>query len=89
MKKSRLVIEIERNGDDATVNLEVHGMTLQELCVAVGTGINDLLCKSTDDNVGRFLIRVQAVRDIACSIGLEKLSKRMDSVLEMANEKEK
>ena len=39
-------------------------------------------------------MRVQAVRDISCFLGLEKLSKRLDSALEkaeelIANEKEK
>jgi FtsZ-interacting cell division protein ZipA len=94
MEKGKLVIKIEKNGDDMTANFKVSDMTLQEICVAVGAGINDLICENTDDNAGRFLIRVQALRDIACSIGLEKLSKSIDSALEkakeqIANEKEK
>ncbi|MBQ2136967.1 MAG: hypothetical protein II430_03350 [Selenomonas sp.] len=86
MKKGKLVIEIEKNGDDMMAKLEVSDMTMQEVCVAVGTGLNKILCDNTDDNVGRFLMRVQAVRDIACHIGLEKISKRMDSALEKAEE---
>jgi hypothetical protein len=86
MKKDRLVIEIERNGDDATVNLEVHGMTLQEICVAVGASINNFICENTNDDTVRLLIRVGALRDIACSIGLEKLSKSIDCALEKAKE---
>ena len=86
MKKGKLVIEIEKNGDDMMAKLEVSDMTMQEVCVAVGTSLNKILCDNTDDNVGRFLMRVQAVRDIACHIGLEKISKRMDSALEKAEE---
>lgn len=75
MKKGRLVIELERNGDEMTAKLEVSDMTLQEFCIAVGSGINNIICDKTDDNAGRFLMRIQAVRDIACFIGLEKLFK--------------
>lgn len=94
MKKGRLVIELERNGDEMTAKLEVSDMTLQEFCIAVGSGINNIICDKTDDNAGRFLMRIQAVRDIACFIGLENLSKRIDSAIEkakeqIANEKEK
>ena len=94
MKKGRLVIEMERNGDEMTAKLEVSDMTLQEICIAVGSGINNVICDKTDDNAGRFLMRVQAVRDISCFLGLEKLSKRLDSAFEkaeelIANEKEK
>lgn len=94
MKKGKLIIEIEKNGDDMTAKLEVDDMTIQEVCVAVGTSINKIICDNTDDNAGRLLMRVQAMSDIACSIGLENLSKRIDSALEkaeeqIANEKEK
>ena len=94
MEKGKLIIEIEKNGDDMTAKLEVSDMTMQEVCIAVGTSLNKILCDNTDENVGRFLTRVQAVRDIACHIGLEQLSKRLDSALEkaeelIANEKEK
>lgn len=89
-----MIIEIEKNGDDMMANLEVRDMTIQEACVAVGASINKIICDNTDDNAGRLLIRVQAMRDIACYIGLEKLSKSLDSALEKAeelitNEKEK
>ena len=87
MKKGRLVIEIEKNGDDKTINLEVHGMTLQEICVAVGTSINNFICENTNDDYVRLLIRIGALRDISGSIGLEELSKIIDSALEMAKEK--
>jgi hypothetical protein len=94
MKKSRLVIEIEKNGDNATYNLKVSDMSLVEYCAAVGIGINDLLCELTDDDTELFLMRVQAVRDISCSIGLENLSNSFNRALEeakelIANEKEK
>lgn len=95
MKKGKLIIEIEKNGDDMTAKLEVDDMTIQDVCVAVGTSINKIICDNTDDNdAGRLLMRVQAMRDFACSIGLEKLSKSIDSALEkaeelIANEKEK
>lgn len=87
MKKGKLIFEIEKAGDDMMTNLEVSDMTIQEVCVEVGASINKIICDNTDDNVGRLLMRVQALRDIACSIGLEKLSKRMDSALEIAKEK--
>jgi hypothetical protein len=95
MKKGKLIIEIEKAGDDMMANLKVNDMTIQDVCVAVGTSINKIICDNTDDNdAGRLLMRVQAMRDIACSIGLEKLSKSIDSALEkaeelIANEKEK
>ena len=94
MKKGKLVIEVEKNGDDKTINLEIHGMTLQEICVVIGTSINNLICENTNDDTVRLLIRVQALSDISGSIGLEKLSKSIDCALEkaeeqIANEKEK
>ena len=94
MEKGRLVIEIERNGDEMTENFKVSDMTLQEICVAVGSGINNYICDNTNDNAELFLVRIQAVRDIACFIGLEEISKSIDCALEkaeeqIANEKEK
>jgi hypothetical protein len=86
MKKGRMVIEIEKNGDDKTVNLEVHSMTLEEICVAVGVSINNFICENTNDDYLRLLIRLQALSDISCSIGLEKLSKSIDCALEKAKE---
>lgn len=86
MEKGRLVIEIEKNGDNSTMNFKVSDMTFVECCVAMGIGINDLLCKLTNDDTERFLMRLQAVRDISCSIGLEKLSKSLDCTLEKAKE---
>lgn len=94
MKKGKLVIEIERNGDEMTTKFEVSDMTLQEICIAVGTGINNIICDKTAADAGRFLMRIQAVRDIAYFLGLENLSKRIDSAVEkakeqIANEKER
>lgn len=86
MKKGRLVIEMERNGDEMTTKFEVSDMTLQEICIAVGTGINNIICDKTAADAGRFFMRLQAVRDIAYFLGLEILSKKIDSVVKKAKE---
>lgn len=94
MKKGKLVIEIERNGDEMTTKFEVSDMTLQEICIAVGTSINNIICDKTAADAGRFFMRLKAVRDIGYFLGLEILSKKIDSVVkkakeQIANEKEK
>lgn len=81
MDTGKMVVEIEKNGDDRKLALSIDGLTIEDVCFADGAVLNDLISKNTTDRLGQLYMKLQAVHDICLTLDLMPLAKSIEKAM--------
>ena len=83
MDKGRLVVEVEKDGDELRVTAtEIRNLTVGELANLVGALLNSVISNESNNKVEHAFFRACALRDICSQIGLESKADKLDKQIE-------
>ena len=79
MDKGRLVVEVEKNGDELKITTTgIGNLALGELANLVGALLNSVIRNESNNKVEQVFWKVCALRDICSQIGLKSTADKLD-----------
>ena len=83
MDKGRLVVEVEKNGDELKITpTEIRNLALGELANLVGALLNSVIRNESNNKVEQAFWKACALRDICSQMGLKSTADKLDKQIE-------